>query len=88
MISFFLKIVVLISLHQKVILIYSTPFFFYPQSTDAGREEFEVENRRLQTELERRCRELELEKQASLLGGGGGWVGGGTGGGWWGRARG
>lgn len=39
-----------------------------------------MENRRLQTELEGRCRELELEKQASLFLGRWGerWVGGGT----------
>lgn len=34
------------------------------QSTDAGREEMEVETNRLRRELNTRCRELEAEKQA------------------------
>lgn len=36
---------------------------FRRQSTDAGREEMEVETNRLRRELNARCRELEAEKQ-------------------------
>lgn len=39
--------------------------FLFNQSTDSGREEAEMEKKRLQRDLESRCRELELEKQAS-----------------------
>lgn len=36
------------------------------QSTDAAREQAEMESRGLRDELEARCRELELEKQVRL----------------------